>query len=144
MKLKALFIALIGASMINLTACGDDDEPKTKSEKTETSSGSQEPSNPMAGKTIRCREKQEDSYLKISTDFTIQFTNNTRFTETNVQTAHEYTSKDGWHQVVDYNETVSGTYTYSSNEITLNYDDGRTNVLTREGDGWKKGYYFYK
>lgn len=147
MKLKALFIALIGASMINLTACGDDDEPKTKSEKTETSSGSQESSNPMAGKTIRCNKVYEEpNDVRITTNFSITFNDETHYTQVLKQRSELYWAHLGrWEDEYVLDNTLYGTYSYSASEIRLYDEDGASNgTLKKVSDGWAEGEYIYK
>lgn len=102
------------------------------------------PSNPMVGKTIRCNDKYEGFFTNIFMKGSIQFISATKYIEELRQTVDELDSTGKWNRTFDFDETMEGSYTYSSSKIVLTSNDGVVLTLTKVPDGWKHRGYVYK
>lgn len=110
----------------------DDDEPSSIA------------SNPMVGKTIRCKGNSDSAFSKTNYDYSIKFTSAIGFEQ---KIWWEYLVYDmatsQWKYDSGADLTHYGTYEYTDNKITLHYDSGGTSELIRQGNGWKDGYDLY-
>lgn len=141
---KKYFLTLLSVLVLSagclLVSCSKDDNESSEPENVEVT-----PANPMVGKTIKCVENNNSDWVRISTNFSIQFVSATKFIWKLKQKAEDYDlATNRWNTTLDLDKTIEGTYQYSSSRIFLRQDDGGTKTLTKEGNGWKEGNYLYK
>lgn len=143
-EVKGNVLYVVGGSewyMNNVQSYTNPDKPAAGNDDDDDS---QVASNPMVGKTIRCKGSNKSAYSSLEWDNSFTFETATKFTQ-RVYWVYKTQDFNGNWNVDDMADlTHEGTYTYSPTQIECRYNDGGKAVLTKQGRGWKNGNDLYE